>query len=119
MLVLRRMSTASFAGPRQRHIEEVLTRAFAPTHLQVLNESHGRKEDESHFKVVIVSDSFEGSRLIARHRAVKNALLDDAGVLPFHSLSIGAARTPAEWGTSAEVPPSPQCAGGDGRGVLR
>ena len=44
-------AASSFAGPRQRSIEQRLTEVFAPTHLEVLNESHGRKEDESHFKV--------------------------------------------------------------------
>ena len=54
MLALRRglaMSTA--AGPRELRITQALTSAFAPQHLEVLNESHGRREDESHFKVVV------------------------------------------------------------------
>ena len=112
-------SGSGFYGPRQRAIEARLTQVFAPTHLQVLNESHGRQEDESHFKVIVVSEAFDAKRLIARHRAVNDALLDEAGALPFHSLSIGAAKTPAEWAASAAVPASPQCAGGDGRGMAR
>ena len=108
---------SSFYGPRQRAIEERLTQVFSPVHLEVLNESHGRKQDESHFKVVIVSDAFEEQRLIKRHRAVNAALCDESGTLPFHSLSIGAAKTPAEWSASADVPASPKCAGGDGRGL--
>ena len=135
-------AASSFAGPRQRSIEERLTQVFAPTHLEVLNESHGRKEDESHFKVgrcclplspcalseltplrsafwqvIVVSSSFEDTRLLARHRAVNSALLDEAGELPFHSLSIGAAKTPAEWDKSGKVSASPKCQGGDGRGM--
>ena len=27
--------------------------------MEVINESHGRIEDESHFKAIVVSDSFE------------------------------------------------------------
>ena len=44
------------AGPRQLRITDALTKSFAPTVLEVLNESHGRHEDESHFKVVVVSE---------------------------------------------------------------
>ena len=44
-------------------------------------------------------------------------LLDEEGRLPFHSLSIAAAKTPAEWEASADVAPSPKCSGGDGRGI--
>ncbi|KAL1526057.1 hypothetical protein AB1Y20_020878 [Prymnesium parvum] len=108
---------SSFVGPRQRLIEESLVRAFSPSHLEVINESHGRREDESHFKVVVVSEAFEGTRGLARHRAINAALLED-GELPFHSLSVGAAKTPSEWSESAEVRLSPKCAGGDGRGSL-
>jgi len=111
-----RVRTA-FVGPRQTAIENRLTSVFAPAHLEVLNESHGRKEDESHFKVIVVSEQFEGKRLLARHRAVNEALLDESGALPFHSLSVGAAKTPAEWGMSSDVPPSPKCRGGDGSGM--
>ena len=115
--LLRAAST--FVGPRQRAIEERLTSVFVPDHLEVLNESHGRKQDESHFKVVVISESFAGQRLLNRHRLVNEALLDENGSLPFHSLSIGAAKTPEEWSAKSTVPPSPKCAGGDGRGMLQ
>ena len=120
MLALRRglaMSTA--AGPRELRITQALTSAFAPAHLEVLNESHGRREDESHFKVVVVSEKFEGVKpLIKRHRLVTAAITADTdGKLDFHSLSVAAAKTPAEW--DGVVAPSPKCAGGDGRGTQR
>ena len=120
MLALRRglaMSTA--AGPRELRITQALTSAFAPAHLEVLNESHGRREDESHFKVVVVSDKFEGVKpLIKRHRLVTAAITAETdGKLDFHSLSVAAAKTPAEW--DGVVAPSPKCAGGDGRGAQR
>jgi stress-induced morphogen len=47
-------------GPRQAQIEERLTEIFAPIFLDVQNTSHGQKSDESHFKVVVVSEAFEG-----------------------------------------------------------
>ncbi len=114
-----RLARCMSAGPRQVSIERRLHEIFEPVHLQVLNESHGRKEDESHFKVVIVTDAFEGKRLIARHRAVNEALVDANGTLPFHSLSVATAKTPAEWNEDNSVPASPKCAGGDGRGMSR
>ena len=67
----------------------------------------------------MVSEAFADKRLVARHRLINAALLDEDGTLGFHSLSIGAAKTPAEWGVSAEVPASPQCMGGDGSGLKR
>ena len=36
-----------------------------------------------------------------------------------NSLSVAAAKTPAEWGAGAAVAESPKCAGGDGRGTKR
>ena len=42
--------TSGFVGPRQQQIEERLAEVFAPTYMEVINESHGVKEDESHFK---------------------------------------------------------------------
>ena len=117
-LLVCALSTA-FYGPRQQGIEERLMEVFEPTHLEVINESHGRIEDESHFKVVIVSEAFASQRLLARHRAVSAALVDDNGDLPFHSLSVGAAKTPSEWDGDSSVPASPKCAGGDGSGMSR
>lgn len=111
------LATAAFSGPRQAAVELRLREVFAPSHLEVVNESHGRQEDESHFKVVIVSEKFADQRLLARHRAVNAALCDDSGALPFHSLSVAAAKTPVEWSRDHEVRQSPKCAGGDGRGT--
>ena len=114
-------AAARAAGPRQARIEGALERAFAPSVLEVLNESHGRHEDESHFKVVVVSEHFAGVKpLIKRHRMVTSAITADTdGELDFHSLSVGAAKTPAEWGLKSDIAASPKCAGGDGRGMAR
>ena len=63
-------------------IREKLTQAFAPTRLDVINESHlhaGHRSSpgtgDSHFRVLIVSAAFAGTSRVARHRAV-NKLLD-------------------------------------------
>ena len=58
-------------------IEQKLTDAFDPRHLEVVNESGNHNVpdgSETHFKVVIVSDEFEGKRLLARHRHVNETL---------------------------------------------
>lgn len=47
----------------QALIEEKITEALSPSHLEVINESgnHGAGEGaESHFKVIVVSDKFDG-----------------------------------------------------------
>ena len=51
-------------------IEAKLRDAFAPAHLEVVNESHMHsvpKGSETHFKVVVVSDRFEGLSPVKRH----------------------------------------------------
>ena len=108
---------STFVGPRQTQIEQQLRDAFAPLHLEVMNTSHGRKEDESHFKVVVVSETFDGMRLLERHRAVNAAVAEPDGTLGFHSLEISATKTPKQWDANSEVRASPKCAGGDGRGM--
>ena len=62
-------------------IREKLEQAFAPTRLEVINESHlhaGHRNSpgtgESHFRVLIVSAAFAGASRVARHRAVNETL---------------------------------------------
>lgn len=48
-------------------IEQKITEALTPSHLEVINESqnHGAGEEaESHFKLVVVSDKFEGGLVV-------------------------------------------------------
>ena len=66
---------------------------------------------ESHFKVVIVSDEFEGKRLIMRHRAV-NTVLSEELSNHIHALSMHT-YTNTEWeALTSGIPASPKCAGG-------
>ena len=48
--------------------------ALAPSHLEVINESSGHggyfPGKESHFKVVVVSEAFDGLRLVQRHQKI-------------------------------------------------
>ena len=64
-------------GPIQLEIIRKLRAAFQPTYLDVINLSHllhGPGGTESAFKVVVVSDSFDGVPLTTRHRAVHRVL---------------------------------------------
>lgn len=71
-----------------------LSAAFAPTALEVVNESHlhaghagSPGTGESHFRVKIVSDAFRGKSRIAAHRMVNDALADElAGKI--HALAL-------------------------------
>jgi BolA family transcriptional regulator, general stress-responsive regulator len=81
---------------RSERIRASLTARFAPTVLEVLDES-GRHAGhagaapggETHFKVRIVAEAFRDMSRIARHRAVSDALASefDTGL---HALSIDA-----------------------------
>lgn len=104
------LCSSSFLGPVQESVEQSLQETFSPTYLQVINESHGQLEDESHFKVVIVSDAFQGKRLVQRHRLVNASLMKEEGKLPFHALTI-TAKTTEEWDSDDSVAKSPACMG--------
>ncbi|UTV27105.1 transcriptional regulator BolA [Photobacterium atrarenae] len=98
----------------QDRIQEKLHQAFAPVHLDVINESYMHNVptgSESHFKVVIVSDQFAGQRLIGRHRAVNTVLADELAN-HIHALAIHT-YTEDEWqAKQGEAPASPACRGG-------
>ncbi|MBB97214.1 MAG: BolA family transcriptional regulator [Rhodobacteraceae bacterium] len=71
-------------GPVTAEIRDRLTRAFAPTSLDVVDDSeshrgHGGYQEggESHFIVAIRAPGFEGQSRLARHRAVHAALGED------------------------------------------
>ena len=115
------MSAAGRAAARTGAVAESirtkLHAALKPTLLQVLNESDGHnvpRGSETHFKVVVVSNSFEGEGLLARHRLV-NSVLEEELAGPIHALSI-VAKTPAQWDQAeGAVEPSPPCMGGSKR----
>jgi BolA protein len=99
---------------RAARIEDRLKDALAPTVLEVENESHGHnvpKGSETHFRVVVVSQVFEGKSAVARHKLVYAALGDElrAGL---HALAI-TARTPGEWNAAPVANESPLCHGGE------
>lgn len=76
--------------------------ALAPMSLQVDDDSHrhaghvGAQDGRGHFRVDVVSESFEGLNPMARHRAVY-AAVGELMATDIHALSIKA-RTPREAG---------------------
>ncbi len=98
----------------QRAIESKVRASLSPTHLEVLNESHMHSVppgSESHFKLVIVSDAFEGKPLVRRHQLV-NGILAAELQHSIHALSMQTL-TAAEWRRrGGETPDSPPCLGG-------
>lgn len=102
---------------RHQTITEKLEARFELEHLDVQNESGNHNVpsgSETHFKVVLVSAEFDGQRLIARHRAINEALAEEfEGGL--HALALHA-YTGDEWRNRfGDAPMSPPCLGGGER----
>ncbi|MCL4157740.1 UNVERIFIED_CONTAM: hypothetical protein GTU68_043012 [Idotea baltica] len=96
----------------QTTIENKLKETLNPEFLDVTNESHMHSgpATESHYKVVAVSEAFEGKMLIARHRMINAALADE--LQQIHALALHT-MTPEEYFEKAgKVADSPQCKGG-------
>jgi BolA protein len=82
-------------------IERKLTAAFAPSELEIVDDSHrhaghagASPAGETHFNVRIVAAAFEGQSRVARQRALYKALAEElAG--PVHALALEAL-TPTE-----------------------
>ncbi len=94
------MTTAHIpaALPREARVEAIrslLQAAFAPTELEVIDDSHrhagheGAKDGRGHFRVRLLSPAFAGLAPLARHRAVY-AALGDLMQTDIHALSIEA-----------------------------
>lgn len=100
----------------QAQIEEKL-KTLSPTWLTVENESHMHSvpaNSETHFKVTLVSERFEGMMPVKRHQQLY-ALLADELAGPVHALALHP-YTPAEWQARGENrPDSPGCHGGGRR----
>ncbi|PTN11639.1 BolA family protein [Nitrosomonas aestuarii] len=93
---------------------EAKLQSLQPQFLDVVNESHLHnvpKGSESHFRVTVVSDEFDGKMLIARHRMVNKILAAEiAGSI--HALVLHT-MTREEWfEKSGKKNESPPCLGG-------
>jgi len=88
-------------GPIANEMRQLLTEAFAPTHLAVINDSAQHRghtgddgSDESHFTVEIESAAFAGVGRLQRQRLVNSALGNIPGQR-VHALAIKA-KAPGE-----------------------
>ncbi len=99
---------------KQTQIEQKIQQALQPEFLEVVNESHMHNVPpgaESHFKVTVVSEQFNGKRLIARHQQI-NGILAAELQGQIHALSLHTL-TPDEYMQRAgKVADSPLCLGG-------
>jgi BolA protein len=74
------MSTANGANERVDRIRSLLQAALQPSRLEVGDDSHlhvghaGAASGGGHYSVKIVSEQFEGQRLVMRHRLVYDAV---------------------------------------------
>jgi BolA protein len=94
-------------------LEEKLAREFSPLHLEVINESEQHnvpKGAESHFKIIMVSERFEGLRQLQRHRLVFDVIKDETSLI--HAITLFT-YTGGEWEARGQsVAESPKCRGG-------
>jgi BolA protein len=88
-------------------------------HLEVRDDSGQHsvpKGSESHWALLVVSDSFAGQSRVERHKAVYKALLEEmaSGI---HALKLET-YTPAEWSATGASAASdaPECLGGSKHG---
>ncbi|EOX92394.1 hypothetical protein QUC31_003612 [Theobroma cacao] len=79
-------------GVTKEQVESSLTSKLKPSHLEVIDTSGGCGAS---FAIEIVSEQFEGKRLLERHRIVNGALEEE--MKQIHALSIKKALTPEQW----------------------
>ncbi len=98
----------------QAAIEDKLSGAFHPLHIEVINESNQHSVppgSESHFKVVLVSPSFDGKRKVVCHQMVYKILAEEMADT-VHALALHT-YTQDEWTEhKSQTPNSPPCTGG-------
>ena len=94
-------------------LKNSLATALNPSALELENESHGHnvpKHSETHFRLVIVSEYFDGLSRVKRHQLVYKAA-DDALKQGVHALAMQCF-TESEWAESPSRLTSPPCKGG-------
>ena len=93
-------SSSKFPNERIERIHTALAAALAPSFLEVTDDSHlhvghaGAASGGGHYSVKIVSDRFDGLRLVMRHRLVYDAVAEMMRA-EVHALAI-TALTPSE-----------------------
>jgi BolA protein len=91
----------AMTGPIAQEMRQLLTAAFSPTHLDIVNDSAAHRghagddgSGESHFTILIESADFVGVSRLQRQRMV-NAALGDIPGERVHALAVKA-RAPGE-----------------------
>jgi len=102
---------------RKERIETKLAEALSPVHLDVIDESHrhsGGAGAESHFNVTVISEGFNETLRVKRHRRIHELLAPEfeAGL---HALTL-TLLTPDEWSVRTGAIASPKCRGGSKAG---
>ena len=90
-------------------IKEILIKDFNPSVLKIVNESYMHsvpKNAETHFKLVIVSDSFINISQVKRHQIIYKSLEDI--MKQIHALSINS-YDEAEYSKNPIILDSPNC----------
>ena len=99
---------------RKQRIEAMLKESLNPImYLDLVDESYMHSVpagSESHFKVLVVSDVFENTPIIDRHRLL-NQLLADELKSGLHAVTLHT-WTPEDWHAKGGTPESPPCLGG-------
>ena len=98
-------------------IERKVQDSFAVHHFELANESHMHNvpaNSETHFRLVLVTDQFQGMSRVRRHQAVYQ-LLGEEMKQGVHALALHTF-TPSEWAERGENSnASPACRGGNGK----
>src|SRR3990167_1145328 len=101
---------------RYQRIHNLIKNNLNTQYLQINNESHqhtNQQQNESHFKVIIVSEQFKLLKLIDRHRLINNLLQDEFNS-GLHALSMHL-YSQEEWEANQhKFPTSPKCHCGAG-----
>ena len=90
-------------------IENILNESFSPQVISVTNESHMHNVpdgSESHFKLLVVSDSFIDLSLVKRHQLVYKCLKAEMKLI--HALSMHL-YTKSEYDLNPDLIASPEC----------
>lgn len=98
----------------QETIQNKLKNSLQPEFFEIFNESSMHNVppgSESHFKIVMVSDKFEGLPLIKRHQLVYKILVEEMkkGI---HALAMHTLTKSEFEKCKTEIPASPLCLGG-------
>lgn len=102
----------------ENQIRQKLEEQFSPLHMELVNESsmHNVPQgSETHFKLLIVSQAFEGLGRVQRQQKIYSLLKEEMGEI-IHALS-QRVLTPQEWktlGGNVSIS-SPQCLGGSAK----